>query len=280
MSKVIVHPGPAHRDEFLAACLLLTAGKVDVVWRRDYTPDDLTHKECYVVDQGKVHDPELNNFDHHQFPRESEPTCSVTLILPAIGVNVDLARQIWTWLPFTELLDSKGPFATAKSLGMDPDAFFSTLSPIEISMLRWFEQQDCIQPDASGWHWMKMIGEEKLNYYRDVRERLGFLGRRAQFYEVAGFHVCDVRMISKDANPVLGLEIFLKSIQHDVPVTITRDQRSNGISLFRRNDDPRLDFSKIEGEEGVSFAHKGGFLAIIDASMSPLPFIEKALVKS
>lgn len=62
----------------------------------------------------------------------------------------------------------------------------------------------------------------------------------------------------------MGLEIFLKD-REDVAITITRDDRGDGYSLFRRNDRPRVDFSRIEGLEGVVFAHKGGFVAKVTA---------------
>jgi hypothetical protein len=47
----------------------------------------------------------------------------------------------------------------------------------------------------------------------------------------------------------------------DAAVSLSWDERGNGWSLYRFNDDPRIDFSVLEGDSAISFAHKGGFIA-------------------
>ena len=119
---VVTHPGPAHRDEFIACCLLIGDGKTRRIERRAETTEDLVDPRWIVLDQGGRHEPELNNFDHHQFDREADPACSISLILPLFQISQKSARDIWTWFEFSELLDSKGPFETAKRLGSTPDS--------------------------------------------------------------------------------------------------------------------------------------------------------------
>jgi len=311
MKTVVTHPGSAHRDEFLSCCLLIAAGKVDCIQRRDCTEEDLTAStyndpHVIVLDQGGRHEPELLNFDHHQFPREADPACSITLILTHIGINAEKARSIWDWLEFSELLDSKGPFATAEKLGSTPEAIFAGVSPIETTVLQWFEEINVLSspehsvagfesPDASLYVLMERIGREKLDYLNEVVERHAFLDANAKIVEVDGLVVVDATCVPRDENPVMGLESWIQTngrIRREFPgdtvaVTVTQDDRGHGVCLYRRNDDPRIDFSALEGKTDVEFAHKGGFVAKLKRldSQSPAgsylkwkPFVQQSIV--
>jgi hypothetical protein len=44
-------------------------------------------------------------------------------------------------------------------------------------------------------------------------------------------------------------------------ISLSWDDRGSGWSLYRYNDAPTVDFSVLEGLPGISFAHKGGFIA-------------------
>ena len=162
---IVTHPGKAHRDEFISCCLLIAAGQADRVERRDATEKDLDDSEVIVLDQGGRHQPELMNFDHHQFERDAAPACSITLILPLLGVDAEVARSIWGWLEFTERVDSKGPFATAKAMGSNPDALLASASPIEATVLRWFQEQETLGESSPLWGLMERIGKEKLQRF-------------------------------------------------------------------------------------------------------------------
>ena len=159
---ILTHPGKAHRDEFISCCLLIAAGQADRVERRDATEKDLDDSEVIVLDQGGRHQPELMNFDHHQFERDAAPACSITLVLPLLGVDAEVARSIWGWLEFTERMDSKGPFATAKALGLTPDALLASASP---TVLRWFQEQETLGESSPLWGLMERIGKEKLQRF-------------------------------------------------------------------------------------------------------------------
>ena len=296
MKKIITHPGQAHRDEFMACSLLIAAGKCDRIERRDATEEDLNDPEVIVLDQGGRHEPDTRmNFDHHQLPRDAAPTCSITLILPYLGIGPWQARQIWGWLEFSELLDSKGPFATAEKLGSNPDALFAGVSPIETTVLRWFAEETMIcDPSKTivGWDddcaplfaLMHRIGKEKLNYLADVVERLDYLRENAKVVEVQSLLFLDARCVERTNQPALGLEMYAEEIE-DIPAgrviagTITQDDRGDGLSLFRRNDHPGVDFSRLEGRDGVVFAHKGGFIAKLEAGTAVVPMLEGALEK-
>ena len=273
---VVTHPGAAHRDEFLASCLLIAANKAARIERRDCTAVDLENPEVFVLDQGGRHEPDKLNFDHHQLERDAAPTCSITFILPYLGIDVEEARQIWPWLEFSELLDSKGPKATAVALGSNPDTFMSGISPIEESILRWFAEEEVILPSSRVWAIMKRIGVELLDYLDKVVKRVERLYQESTDVYVGDLLFVDAACIDRDDNPTLGLEIFCQQMPRPVAGTITQDDRGQGLSLFRRKDHPRVDFSRIASEEGVLFAHNGGFVAKLEAGVDPLPLLAKA----
>ncbi|MCX6933342.1 MAG: MYG1 family protein, partial [Verrucomicrobia bacterium] len=116
-STILTHPGSAHKDEFLACCVLLAEHPVPIE-RREPLPNDLADPAVAVVDVGHRHEPALNNFDHHQLAKDHPPTCSLSLVLQHLGLYAD-ARQFCDWLEPAEWFDCRGPIATAKFLGVD-----------------------------------------------------------------------------------------------------------------------------------------------------------------
>lgn len=286
MKTIVTHRGQAHRDEFLACCLLLAAGKADCICRLDPLDADFNDPDVIVLDQGEVHDPERLNFDHHQFDRDADPACSITLILPYLGIDVEQARKIWGWLEFSELLDSKGPFATAEKLGSNPDALFAGISPVETTVLRWFASFCTLSTEhcEALWGLMHRVGKEKLDYLKKVTERLDYLRENTQVIEFDGLRFLDATCIDRKDNPNLGLEMYAQELGERlqplflIAGTITQDDRGDGVSLFRREDHPRVDFSRLEGRDGVVFAHKGGFVAKLAAGVDPMPMLEAAIV--
>jgi 2,4-dienoyl-CoA reductase-like NADH-dependent reductase (Old Yellow Enzyme family) len=53
-TTILTHPGGAHKDEFLACCLLLAENEVPIV-RREPTPEDLADPATAVVDVGALY---------------------------------------------------------------------------------------------------------------------------------------------------------------------------------------------------------------------------------
>ncbi|MEM6821799.1 MAG: MYG1 family protein, partial [Verrucomicrobiota bacterium] len=79
IKKIVTHPGSAHKDDFLACSLLISLHDVPIE-RRLPSDRELTNPEVCLIDIGHEHKPELLNFDHHQFPRDHVPTCSLSLV--------------------------------------------------------------------------------------------------------------------------------------------------------------------------------------------------------
>jgi uncharacterized UPF0160 family protein len=86
-SEILTHPGSSHKDEFLACSLLVAVHEAPIV-RREPTQHDLNNPRIAVVDVGGFHQPEMGNFDHHQFPKDHPPTCSLSLVLMEMGLKM------------------------------------------------------------------------------------------------------------------------------------------------------------------------------------------------
>jgi hypothetical protein len=265
-TTLLTHPGSAHKDEFLACCVLLALHPVPIV-RREPTASDLSDPQVAVVDVGHDHDPIRNNFDHHQLPKDHAPTCSLSLVLQHLGIYAD-ARQFCDWLEPAEWFDCRGPISTAKFLGIDRNALPKLNSPIDITLLRRFALADRIEPTAPLWAIMRMIGEDLLDYVRTLRTRLDFIAQHAQVWElVLGGEPAQILFLPRTDplpdEPSMGLERYIEAqnLAGKIVGTVAPDRRSTGYGLSRFQDNPRLDFTRIADAPGVHFAHARGFVA-------------------
>lgn len=274
--SIITHPGAAHRDEFLACAILVYTYPDCPVFRRDAEAQDLLNPATMVVDQGRVFDPFNSNLDHHQFPRDAEACCSLTLVLKVLGLE-ELAREIWIWLEPTEVLDSKGPNVLADRLGTTADTVKKLISPVEGFLIRRFEKETAIMPGSLTHELLRELGEYLLEGLTKIRDRMDRLDREARFFQVKSKQVIDLRAISRTEQPTLGVETWCKKRQHDPAVSVSQDDRGEGLALYRRNDAPGVDFSRLEKEPQVHFAHPQGFIAKTVAGADPVPLLEKAI---
>lgn len=268
INSILTHPGGAHKDDFLACCLLLAIHPAPIV-RRNPTPAELEDPYVCVVDIGGRHEPELMNFDHHQFPREHPPTCSVSLVLQALDLYED-AQRFCEWLEPTEWFDCRGPVKTANWLGVDREVLNKLNSPIDVTVLRRFAYAEFLGPGDIVWELMKMIGEDLMNYVKSLRERLNYLMQACEIWELGTQEKVVVlpKAENMPSEPSLGMGRFveMKEISSEVIALVYPDRRGNGYALTRYNDCARLDFSRIETEGDVLFCHTQGFLAKTSAT--------------
>ena len=156
IEKIITHPGGAHKDEFLACAVLLAEHDVPV-FRQDPTEEDLLNPTTAVIDIGHRHQPDLHNFDHHQFARDAKPTCSLSLVLDHYGIYED-ALSFCPWLEVAEWFDCRGPKDTSEWLGVDRETVGKLNSPLDITILQAFAKSAQHLPREPIWELMKMIG--------------------------------------------------------------------------------------------------------------------------
>ncbi len=265
-TTLLTHPGSAHKDEFLACCVLVALHPVPIV-RREPTATDLNDPQVAVIDVGHEHDPARNNYDHHQLAKDHAPTCSLSLVLQHLGIYAD-ARQFCEWLEPAEWFDCRGPISTAKFLGVDRNALPKLNSPIDITLLRRFALADRIEPTAPLWAIMRMIGEDLLDYVRTLRTRLDFIAQHAQVWElVLGGEPAHILFLPRTdplpEEPSMGIERYIEAqnLAAKIVGTVAPDRRSPGYGLSRFQDNPRLDFTRIADAPGVHFAHARGFVA-------------------
>jgi len=269
MNAILTHPGSAHKDDFLACCLFIARHGLPV-WRRDPEPSDLDDPGILVVDVGGEHEPDRGNFDHHQFPAEHEPICSLSLVLQHLGLYED-ARAFCEWLEPAEWFDSRGPFATADWLGIERSVVNRLNSPVDITLLRRFAQKRELEPGDPVWEVMRMVGEDLFMYLRSLRERLDYVSAHASVLEVAGEgRVVKILYMPRTDpmpdDPSSGLGRYIEQIGEKIDGLIYPDRRGPGFGLSRHEDSERLDFTRIADEADVHFAHARGFVAKTSAT--------------
>ena len=263
---ILTHPGGAHNDEFLACSVLLAGHPVPII-RRAPADTDLADPRLCVVDVGQRHEPALNNFDHHQLPKDHPPTCALSLVLQHLGLYDD-ARQFCEWLETTERFDSRGPIHTAKWLGVTTDALARLNSPIHATLLRRFALATRLESGEPLWEIMRMIGEDIVEFVKSLRERLDLIARQAEFWTLDLADGPAQFLFLPRTEPVLvdpsfGLDRFIQSrgLEGDVVGIVSPDRRSTGYGLERFRDNPRLDFTRLADRPGVHYAHARGFVA-------------------
>lgn len=263
---LLTHPGGAHKDEFLACCVLLAKHPAPIV-RREPTEAELDDPLVAVIDVGHRHEPAKNNFDHHQLPRDAAPTCALSLVLQHLGIYED-ARQFCDWLETAEWFDCRGPVAVAERLGMERSTLAKLNSPIDLSLLRRFAVATRIDSGQPLWEIMRMVGEDLVSHVVSTRNRLDLLARHAERWEleIAGAPA-SVVFLSRSAGLAEdvsgGLDRFIEGQPWagEVVGTVYPDRRSPGYGLGRFRDNPRLDFTRVANEADVHFAHANGFVA-------------------
>jgi len=240
--------------------------------RREPSAADLENPKICVIDVGNVHDLEKSNFDHHQFPNDHEPTCSLSLVLQALE-RYDDARRFCDWLETTEWLDCRGPNTTAKWLGIERNTLGKLSSPIDITLLRRFAASTRHEPGEPIWEFMRMVGKDLLDYLESLRARLDYISRHSETWTIdfEGNTYPFLFMPRTDPlpdDPSSGLGRYLEAKKEEIAFVgmVYPDRRGEGYGLTRHNDHPSLDFTRIETEADVHFAHKSGFVAKTSAT--------------
>ncbi|MFU8847722.1 MAG: MYG1 family protein [Opitutales bacterium] len=267
LTKIITHPGGAHKDDFLACCLLLAQNAV-LIERRDPREEELDAADVAVIDIGHRHEPSLKNFDHHQFPREHPPSCALSLVLKDLGLYED-AKSFCEWLETSEWLDCRGPVNTANWLGADREILAKLNSPVDITLLRRFAAQEIHQAGEPVWEVMRMIGEDLVAYITGLRTRLNEIAEQAEVWQLKGFKALFLprhEPLPDEPSAGLGRYIEEQGLEDEVLATVYPDRRGQGYGMRRYKDDLRLDFTRLEGEPDVHFTHQQGFIAKTSAT--------------
>jgi hypothetical protein len=271
LHTIVTHPGGAHKDDLLAVCVLAAMHGCPIV-RREPTAEELDDPDVAVVDIGGVHDPAHSNFDHHHFPREHAPTCALSLVLEHLGLYQD-ALKFCDWLETAEWFDSRGPKKTGEWLQVPRRAISRLNSPIDITLLRRFAQATRIEPTDPLYAFMKMVGEDLLEFLRVARERLDLVAAHVQRWtiecgddRVEALFLPRADAVADEPSALLGSYIRAQGLDDVIAAIIYPDRRGEGFGIGRYEDHPGLDFSRVEDEPDVHFAHKSGFMCKTSAT--------------
>lgn len=262
-SHIVVHPGGAHLDEVIATGLICSVEGELPVYRSIPSEEDLADPGVWVVDIGGRHEPELRNFDHHQRGRNEEPECAMSLVARHLGLHELLSGM--PWYAAQVRIDVAGPQPLAKELGLDrlpPELD----SPFEIAICRLWAAggtgpvaRDVVRMAAA------MAGAV-VEEARQQRADLEAARAVTEVLRVAGLDVFfHDGVVGSDVSGVMRDELA-RDRGVDIAVAVSRDNRNpDGWALHRFDDHPQVDFTRIEGDPRVTFAHKSGFKAKIRA---------------
>ena len=266
IKTIITHPGGVHKDDFLACSVLLSNHSVSI-FRRDPTEQELENPEVAVVDIGHQHDPELNNFDHHQWPRDHEPTCALSLVLQKFEIYED-TKEFCSWLETTEWFDCRGPHDTAEWLGVDREAMAKLNSPLDVTMFQAFAKQKEHHPGEPVWEVMKMMGTDLVQYVTGLRGRINQVAKIEEFWDLGqGEDMMKVAFVPRtepeveEASGGLAWRIKELGLEEEVVAMVYPDSRGEGYGMRRYDDNLAMDFSQLSEQPDVHFTHNRGFIA-------------------
>jgi hypothetical protein len=250
--KIVVHDGRAHTDDFLAACVCYYKLGFDV-FRQGFSAEMLENPDIWVLDQGRIFNPDLHNFDHHQIEKE---LCAFTMVLDYFYSDINY-REFMPNLQFIEIFDSYGPIRAADFVGIKPDNLELVSSPIQSALLKSFSKiQGQVQEPFLPI--MKLIGGEICKKIEDVQ----ILDKCLDSSKV--FDFMEIKVLDTTGCPVpkgyehdqLPTKSWCKKNKINPVVILTRDTRQNGFRMVSINTNT-LKFSHCDK---AYFTHNSGFL--------------------
>ncbi|MDX2480670.1 MAG: MYG1 family protein [Desulfuromusa sp.] len=256
MYKIVVHPGSAHKDDFLSVSVLLSAlDEVKAVYRREATAEDLADPFTYVVDVGMEYNADKLNFDHHQ---DQALPCAFHLVMKHLGHH-ERAMLMFEWYGHMSMMDVRGPYRTAEHLGVDTSVLFAASSPIDGYILSRFSQLERLRQGDLFYRLMKEFGEDLLAMIGRKMERLERLKTEALVVPVKHLKAI-VCTITDD--PKLSMDRYLRFLDDErVAMSITPSARGGGWEMLRIGDNINVDFRAVADSPDIRFVHANGFVA-------------------
>ena len=270
-NKIIVHGGAAHLDDFVSCAEALVARSWDwdysgksidevaaetVIERLNPEPEEIEDPEVLVLDVGGVLNDVTSCYDHHQLPRGTKE-CAMTLFAKSVPVQggketlFDAMCRLYPWYETRAQVDACGPFAVAKSKGVEWSTVASFIGPFEDIVLNKFIEAS---PETRA--------QVVLPFAKDILAKIEaerkVLDSIERWTTAQGVAVIDFTK----AEPA-DVDVVSDAILSSVPngVAVFRDKRGEGYALLRVKDDPRIDLSKAKALPGMAFCHNNGFYA-------------------
>jgi hypothetical protein len=120
---------------------------------------------------------------------------------------------------------------------------------------------------------MTMVGADLLEFLRVARERLNYIDARVQRWTIpCGSDQIEALFLPRsepaadEPSSMLNSYIRARGLDSVIAAIVYPDRRGDGFGIGRYEDHPRLDFSQVESQPDVQFAHKSGFMCKTSAS--------------
>ena len=292
--KIITHGGNAHLDDIMACALVLVnrtwsyqekhgettiekalnkAFEDVVIERRDPTDEELANPHILVLDVGGHYRPELNDFDHHQFPKGTKES-AMSLYAASVGLPngafdgiakyepdsekypvdslASFLEEAFPWFRTRVAVDACGPFATAKENNVEWSVVEKFLGPLEDVVLKMFENA---KPEARV-DVVKPLAEMILCKHQAWEHVATTVKYEHPRWADGEFTIADFT----EANPEDVEACFDMFTYYVNGVAVFHDNRGEGLTLLRLRDDPRIDFTRVKNDPEVAFCHNGGFI--------------------
>lgn len=293
---LIIHPGGAHMDDLLTVALLTPLIPGLKIERREPTEAEINDPRVMVADIGRVYDPERRCFDHHQ---DAGLPASFVLVLQYLGIW-ETFKDCFLWAEYMSKMDARGPTATLAEYGIRPDVMDIIQNPIVGFVLSSFADEDG----------HLLAQSHSIPFFMQCSPLPAWSPRDNYFFYCLGVHIYYGMLAWKDAvdkaedtraitvptqsgfiwllfaeqatTPIQDKALVRRGVAEGFAGIVSPATRHDGWRLYRLNDHPRLNFSQIENDPRVAFAHKNGFLAETYERIA-LPgvveLIQKALVE-
>lgn len=255
-TKIVVHPGTAHGDDFLACCILAAKFAVPIE-RREPAQNDLSNPDILVLDVGGRYEPEKLNFDHHQ---DLTIPCSFVLVLQWLGLHEKFQRA-YHWYANVDFRDRNGAKALGEKYGLSDEQMLELGSPVHTALMKLFETEKYLAPSQHGTDFifpvydvMRMIGTDLIS----CAEKYGAAWDRLESCERQNFRGHEVLINPSDDITATGDY----SREKKISIMASFDNRGDGWAILRTVEGEKsFDFNRVANDPRIAFAHKGGFIA-------------------
>lgn len=280
--KIVTHNGSAHRDDFLACCVVLfheysTHMIRPVIERRLALPQDLASKHTYVIDTGGEWDPDLLNFDHHQADHRVVEKCALDLVLAHLMDSDDYRHYCKSneWLRLTTIQDTRGSSEAALSLGLTLKSYSLTRSPVELYVLKWFAESSFVFPDSPLFMVMLEIGRGLLASVPDLSAQYAALRSIPGPVALGDVAVWDIRAAWSNDDRNSFAVVNDMAARLGVDVVIGHNLRNNKVGLYRQEwASAKVDLSLLAAHPKHYSSHQNGFYAVVDATVKDFELVE------
>lgn len=273
VTRIIVHPGRAHLDDFLSIALATQFVKVRRgdrivlrIERKKPSLEELQDDSVLIFDVGEKHEPDLLNFDHHGI--EVESTSSFQLFLEAIGMWEEF-KMVHPWAERVSFMDHRGPSEWADKNEVKREVIPTLLSPLEDAILCHFSAFG--ELDAWTLLTLEMLGKYCISLIDEVEQcKKDIMKSHETFITPKG--ILGFIYTGETKPRVFPAATHALARAMGWEISVTPDDRTDGWSVYRFSRTSNLNLKLAEGHPDVLFAHRSGFLVKVkkDANIADI----------